>query len=83
MARRSGILRTLVQAQREAEQQRLAQQRLQVQLQTQVARAAAQARKAYEQALRADQKERARLYTESRIAQVNWQIEQLDQYVAQ
>jgi restriction system protein len=79
MTRRSGILR----AKREADRQRLAQQRLQVQLQTQVARAAAQARKAYEQALRADQRERARLYTESRIAQVSWQNEQLDQYVAQ
>ncbi len=78
MARRSGILR----AKREADRQRLAQQRLQAQLQTQVARAAAQARKAYEQALRADLKERARLYTESRIAQVSWQNEQLDQYVA-
>jgi restriction system protein len=79
MTRRSEILR----AKREAEQRRFAQQRLQVQLQTQVARAAAQARKAYEQALRADQRERARLYTESRIAQVGWQNEQLDQYVAQ
>jgi restriction system protein len=79
MARRSGILR----AKREADRQRLAQQRLQAQLQTQVARAAAQARKAYEQALRADQRERAWLYTESRIAQVSWQNEQLDQYVAQ
>jgi restriction system protein len=79
MTRRSGILR----AKREAERQRLVQQRLQAQLQTQVARAAAQARKAYEQALRADQRERARLYTESRIAQVSWQNEQLDQYVAQ
>jgi len=79
MTRRSGILR----AKREADRQRLAQQRLQVQLQTQVARAAAQARKAYEQALRADQRERARLYIESRIAQVSWQNEQLDQYVAQ
>jgi restriction system protein len=79
MTRRSGILR----AKREADRQRLAQQRLQVQLQTQVARAAAQARKAYEQAMRADQRERARLYTESRIAQVSWQNEQLDLYVAQ
>src|SRR6266699_2853683 len=79
MTRRSGILR----AKREADRQRLAQQRLQVQLQTQVARAAAQARKAYEQALRADQRERARLYIESRIAHVSWQNEQLDQYVAQ
>src|SRR6266849_2484443 len=48
MARRSGILRTLVQAQREAER-----------------------------------KERARLYTESRIAQVNLQNEQLNQNITQ
>src|SRR6266705_531720 len=79
MARRTRIL----QAKRKAERQRLIQQRLQVQFQTQAARAAAQARKAYEQALRADQRERARLYTESRIAQVNWQNEQLDQHIAQ
>ena len=82
MAPRSGIVRAIVRAQREAERRHLAQQRLQAQLQTQAARAAAQAQKAYEQAQRVDQKERARLYTESRIAQVSLQNEQLDQYVA-
>src|SRR5712692_3444823 len=82
MARRSGILRTLVQAQREAERRRVAQLRQQTQLQTQAAKTAEKARKDYERALLADQKERARLYSESRIAQVNLQNEQLDQIIA-
>ena len=77
MARRIRI----AQAQRESERQRLFQQRLEASRQTQAARAAAYAQKAYEQALYADQKERARLYTESRIAQVSWQNELLDRYV--
>ncbi len=81
MARRSGILRTLVQAQREAERRRVAQLRQQAQLQTQAAKTAEKARKDYERALQADQKERARLYTESRIAQVNLQNEQLNQNI--
>src|SRR5579859_2731341 len=83
MARRSGILRTLVQAQREAERRRIAQLRQQAQLQTQAAKAAEKARKDYERALqaeqKADQKERTRLYIESRNAQVNLQNEQLNQ----
>ncbi len=83
MARRSGILRTLVQAQREAERRRVAQLRQQTQLQTQAAKTAEKARKDYERALQADQKERARLYTESRIAQVNLQNEQLNQNITQ
>ncbi len=45
MAPRSGILRTLIQAQREAEQRRAAQLRQQAQLQTQPARVAEKARK--------------------------------------
>ncbi|GHO82138.1 restriction endonuclease [Dictyobacter formicarum] len=49
--------------------------------QTQAAKAAERARKAYENAQKADQKERARLYTESRIAQVNLQNEQLEQVI--
>ena len=81
MARRRGILRTRIQAQREAERQSLAQQRLLTLLQTQAARAAAQAQKAYEQAQHADQKERARLYTESRIAHISLLNEQLDRDV--
>src|SRR5258708_20232880 len=81
MARRRGILRTHIQAQREAERQSLAQVSLQTLLQTQAARAAAQAQKAYEQAQHADQKERAWLYTESRIAHISLLNEQLDRDV--
>jgi len=77
MARRKGIVHTLVQAQHAAEKQRTAQLRTQ----TQLARAAVQAQKAYERAQVADQKERARLYAELRNAQVALQNEQLEQKV--
>ncbi len=79
MARRSGIVRALVKAQYDAERRRAAQLRQQVQFQTQAAKAAEKARKDYERAQQADQKERARLYAESRNAQVNLQNEQLNQ----
>ena len=81
MARRSGFLHALAQAQRGAERVRIAQSRMQTQLQTQAARTAEKARKEYERAQLADQKERVRLYTESRLAQVNLQNEQLDQAI--
>jgi len=81
MARRRGILRTRIQAQREAERQSLAQQRLKALLETQAARAAAQAQKAYEQAQHANQREHARLYTESRSADISLLNEQLDRDV--
>jgi restriction system protein len=74
MARRSSLLRAIAQTQREAERKRLAQARAQ----TQAAKAAAKAQKAYE---RADQKERARLYAESRAAQVAMQNEELERDV--
>ena len=64
MARRRGIVRTLVQAQHDAERRRAAQLRQQVQFQTQAAKAAEKARKDYERAQQADQKERDRLYAE-------------------
>ena len=83
MARRSGIVHALVKAQHDAERRRAAQLRQQVQFQTQAAKAAEKARKDYERALLADQKERARLYTESRNAQVNLQNEQLNQDITQ
>jgi restriction system protein len=76
MARRRGKWGR-IQAQREAAQQL----RLQTLLQTQAAKAAARAQKAYEQAQHADQKERARLYTESRIAHISLLNEQLDRDV--
>jgi restriction system protein len=79
MSRRSGIVRALVKAQHDAERRRAAQSRQQVQFQTQAAKAAEKARKDYERAQQADQKKRARLYAESRNAQVNLQNEQLNQ----
>ena len=77
MARRKGIVHTLVQAQHAAEKQRTAQLRAQ----TQLARAAVQAQKAYERVQVADQKERERLYAELQNAQVALPNEQLDQKV--
>src|SRR5690348_13022703 len=74
MTRRSGLLRSIAQAQREAERKRQAQARAQ----TQAAKAAAQAQKAYERAQIADQKERARLYAESRTAYVAELNDELD-----
>lgn len=74
MARRSGLVRAIAQAQREAERKRIAQERAQ----TQAAKAAAQAQKAYQRAQIADQKERARLYAESRAAQVAMQNDELE-----
>src|SRR6266699_21260 len=67
MTRRSSLLRAMAQAQREAERKRLAQ-----------ARAQTQAQKAFERAQIADQKERAKLYTESRVDQVTMQNEELE-----
>ncbi len=77
MTRRRGSLYARAQAQRDAEKKRLAQ------AQTQAARAADRAQKAYLAAQIADQKERARLYTESRVAQVALQNEQLESVIAQ
>jgi restriction system protein len=82
MARRSGFLHAVMQAQRQAERNRIVQFNAQQKAQTQAARAAAKAQKDYENAVRADQKERARLYAESRIAQVDVQNEQVEQDVA-
>jgi len=83
MARRSGLARLMIQGQREAERRRIAQQRTQEKAQTQAAKAASAAQKAYQRALNADKKERERLYTESRIAEVNLQNEQLEQQIKQ
>ena len=65
MARRGGIIHALNQAQREAERQ----QKAYLRAQAQAVRAYEQAQKAYERATAADQKEKARLYAESRAAQ--------------
>ncbi len=83
MARRSGFLQTMVRAQREAERKRTAQLRGMAKAQTQAARAAEKARKDYERAAVADQKERTRLYLESRMAQIDLQNEQLEEQVSQ
>ena len=83
MSRRSGFLHAMAKAQRDAERRKVAQLHAQQQLQTQIAKQAAQAQKAYLASQIADQKERARLYTESRIAEVALQNEQLESEVAQ
>lgn len=83
MSRRSGIFYAMAKAQRDAERRQAAQMRIKIQTQTQAAKAAAQAQRAYLNAQKADQKERTRLYTESRIAEVALQNEQLDSDVAQ
>ena len=70
MARRSGFLHAIAQAQRQAERQRIAQVRAQAQAQTQAAQTVEKAQKAYLNAQKANQKERARLYTESQVGQV-------------
>ena len=55
MARRSGILHSLVRAQQIAERQRIANLRQQARLQSAMAKAAEKARKDYERAVAADQ----------------------------
>ena len=66
MARSRGYMATMAQRQREAERQRAAR----IRAQRQAIRAAEQAQRAYERAVAADEKERRRLYQESRIAGV-------------
>ncbi|MFL5799237.1 MAG: restriction endonuclease [Actinomycetota bacterium] len=73
MARRTSMVSILAQMQRDAqrsarERQRVAQ--AQVSAQTAAAREAERAQKAYQRALAADEKEKVRLYAESRAAEV-------------
>ncbi|BCL80985.1 restriction endonuclease [Ktedonobacteria bacterium brp13] len=85
------VVRAQVRAQHEAARKHAAQARTIAKSQTQAAIAAEKARKEYERtqhkeyerAQRTEQKERARLYTESRIAEVNLQNEQQEQEIAQ
>jgi len=79
MARRSGYTRVLAQGLRYAQQQ----QRAQIQAATQAAHAAERARNSYERAQRADTAERARLYTETRSADVALLNEQLSAKITQ
>ena len=76
-------MHAIAQAQRDAERQRVAQMRAQEQAQTRAAKAAEKARKDYLNAQKAEQKERAKLYTESRLADVDLQNEQLENDIAQ
>lgn len=81
MARRSGLLRVMVQAQREAERKNRNQSHALEKTRTQAARAAEKAQKEYEKARVTNQKEQARLSTESRIAYVQLLNEQLEQEI--
>jgi restriction system protein len=81
MARRSGLVRVMVQAQHEAERKRQAQLHEMEKARTQTAKAAEKAQKDYEKARITNQKELAKLYIESRIAQVQLQNEQLEQQI--
>lgn len=78
MARRGGILHAIAQSQREAERK----QKAHLRAQAQAVRAYEQAQKAYERATVADQKEKARLYAESRVAQAAMQTEEVERFVA-
>ena len=92
MARRTGLLHAIAQAQRENERRQKAQQRIIANNQSKAAIVAEKARKDYEKALiasqkdyekaqKATQKEQERLYLESRITQVDLQNEQLKEQI--
>ena len=78
MTRRKSFMTIATQAAREAERQR----EREIRFQSKLAKAAEQAQKKYlkslEQQAKAEEKEKARLYTESRIAQVDLQNEELE-----
>jgi len=78
MSRRQGILSTRAQMQRDVARQHTAHLRAE----TQAMRTALQAQRAYERAQYAEQRERTRLYAESRIAKVALMNEVLEQTVA-
>ncbi|GHO49961.1 hypothetical protein [Ktedonospora formicarum] len=67
--------------QREAERQQRAKLRQQQQALAQAAKAAAQAQKAYEKAANLEAKERAKLYEQSRLAEVHLQNERLEETI--
>lgn len=83
MARRSGVVHTIVKASHEAEKNRVRQQQEFERAQTQAAREADRALKAFQRAQVADAKERARLYAEARSAETDLKNEQLSSYVSQ
>jgi len=82
MARRGSFVRAMAQTQREAERRKNLQAINVLKAQSQAAKVAEQTRKAYERASQAEQKERTRLYVESRIAHANLQNEELEQLMA-
>jgi restriction system protein len=82
MVRLSGFVRAAVQAQRQAERQRLAKIRAHAQAVRAAEQAHTQAVRAAEQAQKADQKESIRLYRESQVRQVALKNEQLEMDVA-
>lgn len=72
----------MAQTQREAERRKSLQASNLLKAQSQAAKVAEQTRKAYERASQVEQKERTRLYVESRIAHANLQNEELEHTVA-
>ena len=79
MTRRSSLVTMLQQADRAAERSRKQELARQTKRAKEAERAQKLYMKALEQQSKADAKERARLYTESRIAQVDLQNEQLEE----
>ena len=78
MSRRQSFVGSLIQAQLDAERLKAAR----IRAQTLAAREAERAQKAYEQAQRATEKERARLHVESRLAAASARNEQIEHEVA-
>ena len=85
MGRSTRLIYSMMRTQARAQQRdnrRVNQQQIALmKAQTQAAKDAEKARKAYEKAANAEQKERAKLYTEAKIAEANLQNEQLEQIV--
>lgn len=79
MTRRTGFAHAITQSRREAEQRR----KTQLREQTQRAKELERAQKAYQKSQQLAEKERARLYVESRIAEVELMNEQLEERITQ
>jgi restriction system protein len=78
MARRGSLFGAMAQAQRAA----VAAQRAQIRTAEQARRATIRAQREYDRAQRADEKERARLYLESRLAEAEEEAQQLQAHLA-
>ena len=79
MPRRTGFAHAIAQSRRDAEQRRKAQLREQ----TQRAKELERAQKAYQKSQQLEEKDRARLYVESRVAEVELMNEQLEERISQ